>query len=224
MSRITAYWFDLRTLPGDALLAYRHEGWAGAWKAVASRSLHRVLRSGRLIVFAHPVEQMVDVAPPAGVRITQPTGQEWARLASLVGRRELQRFLALSARGRRCLVAWRGDTPVGYAWVAGDLGPDVALSPLPLAFPSSAAYLLNLYVSSLRAKQRDRLGSRVGPAPAGWGNRVSRGLADGSTHQCSLTSHRAEERRSNPGCRRDSIRSAAGPHLRPLHSQRQVTV
>ena len=159
MRRITAYWFDLRTLPGDALLAYRLEGWAGAWKAVASRSLHRVFRNGRLIVFAHPVDQMVDVAPPAGVRITQPTGQEWARLASLVGRRELQRFLALSARGRRCLVAWRGDTPVGYAWVAGDLGPDVALSPLPLAFPSSAAYLLNLYV--LPSERSSGIGSAL---------------------------------------------------------------
>ena len=159
MSRIGRYWLDLKTLPGDALVAYRHEGWTGAWKAVASRSLHRIFRRGRLMVFAHQVDQMVDLPPPAGVRITQPTAAEWARLASLLGRRELQRFRALSARGRRCLVAWRGETPVGYAWVADDLGPDVAVSPLPLAFPSSAAYLLNLYV--LPSERSSGIGSAL---------------------------------------------------------------
>src|SRR3954471_9114973 len=162
MSRFTGYWFDLKTLPGDARMAYRREGWTGVWKAMATRSLHRIFRRGRLVVFAHPVDQMVDLPPPAGVRISQPTAQEWPRLASLVGQRELQRFCALSARGRRCLVAWRGETPVGYAWVADDLGPDVAPSPLPLAFPSSAAYLLNLYV--LPAERSSGIGSALASA------------------------------------------------------------
>ncbi|MFL5473868.1 MAG: GNAT family N-acetyltransferase [Gemmatimonadales bacterium] len=162
MSRITHYWFDLKTLPGDARLAYQREGWRGIWKAMATRSLHRIFRRGRLVVFAHPVDQMVDLAPPAGVRIGQPTAQEWARLSSLVGQRELARFRALSARGRRCLVAWRGDTPVGYAWVADDLGPDVAPSPLPLRFPSNAAYLLNLYV--LPSERSSGIGSALASA------------------------------------------------------------
>jgi GNAT superfamily N-acetyltransferase len=162
MSRFTGYWFDLKTLPGDARMAYRREGWTGVWKAMASRSLHRIFRRGRLIVFAHRVDQMVDLAPPAGVRISQPTAQEWPRLASLVGQRELQRFRALSTRGRRCVVAWRGETPVGYAWVANDLGPDVAPSPLPLVFPSSAAYLLSLYV--LPAERSSGIGSALASA------------------------------------------------------------
>ena len=219
MSRIGAYWLDLKTLPGDALLAYRHEGWTGAWKAVATRSLHRIFRRGRLMVFAHQVDQMVDLPPPAGVRITQPTAAEWARLASLVGRRELQRFRALSARGRRCLVAWRGETPVGYAWVADDLGPDVAVSPLPLAFPSSAAYLLNLYVLPSERS------SGIGSALASGRLRLAResGFREGwrmvaPTNAPSLRT--VQKTAAGTRLVGDPFRPVARPHLRPVHPQR----
>jgi GNAT superfamily N-acetyltransferase len=146
MSRLAAYLQDLRTLPGDAMLAYGRDGLQGAWKTVASRSLHRAFRSGRLIIFAHDLDRLVDVSPPAGVRITELAEKDWPAVASLVGRRELDRFRSLAARGHHCLVAWRGDAALGYAWVAHEIGPDVAPWPLPISFPSSAAYLWNLYV------------------------------------------------------------------------------
>src|SRR6185312_5660648 len=71
--------------------------------------------------------------------------------------------------------------------------------------------------SPLGAKQRNRLGSRVGSAPAGSGERVPGGLADGGTNQRALPAHRAEDRRRNPTGRRDPFRPAARPHLRPVH-------
>jgi ribosomal protein S18 acetylase RimI-like enzyme len=162
MSRLGTYLHDAKTLPGDALLAFSHEGWTGIWKAVASRSVHRVFRGGRLIVFAHPVDQLIDLTPPPGVRISLLSEQDCSRLASLVGRRELSRFRALVVKGRRCLVAWRGETPVGYAWVANDMGPDVTLWPLPLPFPPTAAYLWNLYV--LPAERSSGIGSALASA------------------------------------------------------------
>lgn len=159
MSHLATYLDDLRTLPGDAMLAYGREGWRGAWKAVASRSLHRGFRSGRLIVFAHDLDQLAELSPPAGVSITQVTEKDWPALTSLVGQRELRRFRALLARGHHCLIAWRDDAPVGYAWVAHEIGPDVALWPLPFRFPRRAAYLWNLYV--LPSERSSGIGSAL---------------------------------------------------------------
>ena len=147
MSRLAAYLTDIRTLPADAALGYRNEGVRGAWKAVATRSLHRLLRTGRLIVFAHQLDREVDVPPlPPGVRISRGSELDVPALSSLIGQRELVRFRELMARGRHCLIAWRDDRPVGYTWVAGGVGPDVTMWPLPFEFPSDAAYLWNLYV------------------------------------------------------------------------------
>ena len=162
MSRLCGYLHDLRTLPGDARLAYGHEGLEGAWKAVASRSIHRVIRRGRLIVYAHNVDALVDSAPPQGVRIALARDEDLPALASLVGQRELQRFYRLLAAGRQCLVAWRGEAAVGYAWVAHPIGPDVAPWPLPLTFPSTAAYLWNLYV--LPSERSSGIGSALAVA------------------------------------------------------------
>jgi GNAT superfamily N-acetyltransferase len=67
-----------------------------------------------------------------------------AALSRLVPQRELERFRALLSGGRHCLVAWRDGRPIGYAWVAEQVGPDVTLVPLPM--PAGAAYLWDLYV------------------------------------------------------------------------------
>jgi GNAT superfamily N-acetyltransferase len=146
VSRLRKYWFDACTLPADAALAYRHEGVRGAWKALASRSLHRVFRTGRLIVFAHSFGEEREPKLPAGVRVSLANADDLARLAALAGAREASRFRVLLEHGHHCLVAWRGAEPVGYAWVAQSVGKDVAMWPLPFEFPPDAAYLWNLYV------------------------------------------------------------------------------
>jgi ribosomal protein S18 acetylase RimI-like enzyme len=162
MNRLQRILGDMGTLPGDAQLAYRHEGGRGVWKAVAARSLHQVFRAGRLTVFAHPLEPEPDAALPPGVRITSATDQDWAALAGLVGQRELSGFRDLLAHGRHCLIAWRGHQPVGYAWVADRPGPDVTIWPLPFEFPESAAYLCKLYV--LPSERRYGIGSALARA------------------------------------------------------------
>jgi ribosomal protein S18 acetylase RimI-like enzyme len=147
MSRLGNYLADIRTFPADAALGYRHEGVRGAWKALATRTLHRVVRTGRLVVFAHPVgSHTEDAALPSGVRIARATERDVPALSALVGQREVTRFRDLIARGRHCLIAWRNEQPVGYTWVSAGIGPDVSVWPLPFQFPSDAAYLWNLYV------------------------------------------------------------------------------
>ena len=162
MSRLQKYWFDVRTLPADAALAYRHEGVRGAWKALASRSVHRVFRAGHVIVFAHPLGDERDCGLPAGVRVSLARAEDLAALVPLVGERESNRFRALQEHGHHCLIAWRGDQPVGYAWVAQTMGPDVAMWPLPFEFPADAAYLWNLYV--LPSERAHGIGSALAQA------------------------------------------------------------
>jgi GNAT superfamily N-acetyltransferase len=57
-------------------------------------------------------------------------------------------------------VAWRGRQPIGYAWVADEVGPDVTLVPLPL--PADAAYLWDLYV--IPAERCNGIGSALASA------------------------------------------------------------
>jgi ribosomal protein S18 acetylase RimI-like enzyme len=143
---LTKYWEDLKTLPGDARVGYRHEGAPGLWKALAGRVFHRVFRAGRVIVFAHRLEDRLEPGTPPGVEIRNAGLGDVRALASIAGRREADRAEKLLTNGRHCLIAWRGDQPVGYAWVADHAGPDIIVWPMPFDLPAGAAYLWNLYV------------------------------------------------------------------------------
>jgi ribosomal protein S18 acetylase RimI-like enzyme len=156
------YMMNLKTLPGDARLAYRHEGVRGAWKAVATRFLHRLIRTGRVIVFAQSIGDADHIAPPPGVMIRVAGLSDRPAFASLAGEREGTRFDQLLRNGRHCLIAWRGEKPVGYAWVADQAGPDVTFWPLPFGLPANAAYLWNLYV--LPTERSSGIGSALAQA------------------------------------------------------------
>jgi len=136
--------FDLRTLPGDAMLAWRNEGWSGVWDQIRIRSVRRVFRRIRLYVIEQALDSFREVDEPAGITISRFDGPDWSRLDSILGRRRLRRCQTLAARGRICLVAWRGDRPVGYTWISEQVEPDLEAFPIPL--PHDAAYLWDLYV------------------------------------------------------------------------------
>jgi GNAT superfamily N-acetyltransferase len=141
---LAKYVEDCRTFPKDAALAYRHEGWRGVWGALAARTIERLFRTGRVVIFAQPLDTAADAAPPAGVRISALSEADWPALSTLVSQRSLARFRALVSAGRHCVVAWRGSEPIGYGWVAERMGPDVTAC--ELALPPHAAYLWDLYV------------------------------------------------------------------------------
>jgi GNAT superfamily N-acetyltransferase len=141
--RFRKYLDDWRTFPADAALGFQKEGWHGVWLAFAPRSIYRFIRFGRLVVFAQPVDQLELPAPP-GVTIRPLREEDWPALRTLMGERELNRFRILVAAGHAGLIAWRDGRPIGYAWVAARLGPEVTACSFPL--PSHAAYLWDLYV------------------------------------------------------------------------------
>jgi GNAT superfamily N-acetyltransferase len=157
---VAKYLNDCRTFPADAALAYRHEGWRGVWRALAPRTIDRVFRTGRMVIFAQTLDTSPDVAPPPGVRIAPISEADWWALSALVGKRDLARFRALSAAGRHGLVAWRGLQPIGYGWVAERIGPDV--TSCVLALPAHAAYLWDLYV--IPSERSNGVGSALASA------------------------------------------------------------
>jgi GNAT superfamily N-acetyltransferase len=141
---LAKYVADLVTFPGDAALAYRNEGLRGVWGAIAPRTIHRLVRASRLTVFAQPLDEIPDVKPPAGVTIAPLRLEQIPVLAPIAGELDRERFRRLLEIGCVGLVARRGSRPVGYAWVASEMRPEVSQCPLEL--PADAAYLWDLYV------------------------------------------------------------------------------
>ncbi len=142
--RLNKYVEDFRTFPADAALAWRLGGLRGIWDALAPRTIDRIVGTGRMVIFAQSLDAARDVPPPDGVIIRRIEEADWPALSAIVMRRTLVRFRALVAAGCHGVVAWRGRNPIGYGWVAERVGPDVTAC--PLALPSHAAYLWDLYV------------------------------------------------------------------------------
>jgi GNAT superfamily N-acetyltransferase len=156
-SSLAKYAADLASLPGDAALGHRNEGLRGAWDALATRTVHRVIRASRLTVFAQTLDRIPDTRPPAGVRIERLRAQCVEALAPIAGVRDRERFRRLLEIGCIGLAAWRGAHPIGYAWVAPEMAPEVSHCPLEL--PPHAAYLWDLYV--VPSERRGGLGSAL---------------------------------------------------------------
>jgi GNAT superfamily N-acetyltransferase len=165
---LAKYAIDLVTFPGDAALAYRNEGLRGVWGAITPRTIHRIVRVSRLTIFAQPLHEIPDVEPPPGVSIARLRPEEIPALSPIAGALDRARFHRLLEIGCVGLAAWRGSRPIGYAWVATEMRPEV--SQCPLWLPADAAYLWDLYVVPAER------GSGVGSALASERLRVARDL------------------------------------------------
>jgi GNAT superfamily N-acetyltransferase len=155
--QLARYARDIVTLPGDAASGYRNAGIRGVWDAVACRTVHRVIRTSRLTVFAQALDHLPEAAPPAGVTVSRLRFNQVEAMAPIAGERDRERFRGLLAVGCVGLVAWKAGRPVGYAWIAREMRPEVSLYPLEL--PAHAVYLWDLYV--VPAERRGGLGSAL---------------------------------------------------------------
>ncbi|MBA2565135.1 MAG: GNAT family N-acetyltransferase [Gemmatimonadetes bacterium] len=142
--RVRKYVRDMRTLPGDARLAWRLEGPPGVWREIAARSFYRVFRSGRFLVVEQELADVARRPPPPGVSIRRLDELELPVLATIVTARTLERFGDHLADGGICLVAWRGNRPVGYTWISRRMVGEADALQLPL--PADACYGWGLYV------------------------------------------------------------------------------
>ena len=135
---------DLRTFPCAAAAAWRHQGIRGALTELRQRTLDRIIRHGRALVIEQELTSLPEVRTPAGVRVERFAGPDWSPLERIASRGTIDRFRRSVARGRSCLVAWRGERAIGYSWISDRVEPDIETYPLPL--PAGTAYLWDLYV------------------------------------------------------------------------------
>ena len=90
-------------------------------------------------------EEPPRVRVPEGIRIEPYSGPEWERFRGLAGQGQRRLYARRIAAGRKLLVAWRGDEPVGVTWIAGNHAT-MALDGMQLELPEGWAYAYQLYV------------------------------------------------------------------------------
>jgi GNAT superfamily N-acetyltransferase len=137
---------DVATFPRDASAAWRHRGASGVWREVRVRTFDRISRRGLALLLEHALEDVPHLPLPDGVRIAPFDGSDWSPFLALTTAARLERFRKRIARGRECLVAWRGDRPVGFTWISTKMERDIETYALPL--PTDTTYHWDLYVAS----------------------------------------------------------------------------
>jgi GNAT superfamily N-acetyltransferase len=157
---VNKYLRDAVTFPRDAGAAWRHAGVPGVWREVRVRSLDRFLRRGLAIVLEHVLVDVPYLPLPEGVRITPFAGPDWSPFLAITTAKRISRFSERIARGRECLVAWRGTRPIGFTWISTRMDRDIESYPLPL--PPDATYHWDLFVDS--AERGNGLGAALASA------------------------------------------------------------
>jgi GNAT superfamily N-acetyltransferase len=130
-----------RAFRRDLALTWRTGGLA---EAVLHRTLHRLYRRRKYVLFEHDLSGDVRAPLPPGVEIRFLEDRDWPSLTELITSSAVERFRRRAAQGRTCLVAWQNGRPIGHAWVSERIDIDVEPHPIPL--PSDAVYLWDLYV------------------------------------------------------------------------------
>jgi GNAT superfamily N-acetyltransferase len=155
---VNKYVRDVVTFPRDATAAWRHAGAPAVWRELRMRTFDRISRSGLALLLEHVVADVPHLPLPEGVRIAPFAGPDWSPFLSLTTPKRIDRFRTRIARGRECLVAWRGERPVGFTWISTKMERDIETYALSL--PADATYHWDLYVAS------EERGSGVGTALA----------------------------------------------------------
>lgn len=137
---------DALTFPHDAGLAWRHTGARGVWRELRLRTLDRLSRGGLALLLEHVVADVPTLPLPEGIRITPFTGPDWSPFLALTSAKRIAQFRKRIARGRQCLVAWRGEAPVGFTWISTRMDGD--METYALSLPADATYHWDLYVAS----------------------------------------------------------------------------
>jgi GNAT superfamily N-acetyltransferase len=143
---VNKYVRDAITFPRDAGRAWKHAGAPGLWREMRVRTFDRLSRRGLALLLEHVVADVPHLPLPDGVRIAPFAGPDWSAFLAITTPKRIARFRKRIERGRECLVAWRGDRPVGFTWISTKMERDIESYPLPL--PADATYHWDLYVTS----------------------------------------------------------------------------
>jgi ribosomal protein S18 acetylase RimI-like enzyme len=121
------------------------------WRYGGLREVHKALlrRVRRLyhrragLLFEEDLTRVAQAPPPAGVEVRVLRDRDWASITAALTTRACERIKSYMTRGNTCFIAWRGDRPVGFAWLSE---PGATQEALPLALPPGVAYGWDLWV------------------------------------------------------------------------------
>ncbi len=151
----------------DVAVGLRTAGPGGFLRQVLDIALGGVRARYELMVIEQRLDELEPRGAPAGVEIRPLEGSP-DQLSSILTSRARERFDARLLANRICLVAWRGEDPVGYTWISPAIDPRV--EELPLALPPDAAYMWDLFV--LRSERGSGIGSALTSARLEWGRQA----------------------------------------------------
>jgi GNAT superfamily N-acetyltransferase len=133
----------LRDFRRDTAITWRYGGLPALWEALLERTVYRLYRRQRGILFEEDLTILSERPPPAGVVIRALADRDWGPVAHAVTTRSVERFRGRARSGSTCLVAWQGERPVGYTWLSD---PESTPESLPVSVPPGAVYGWGLWV------------------------------------------------------------------------------
>ena len=148
----------------DIVVGVRTAGLGAFARQVRDTLTGHLYSNARLMVIEQRLQEITHRPSPDGVSIRRLEGDRDALAPILTSRARTRFDLRLDA-GRVCLVAWRGEAPVGYTWISPTIDPSI--EELPLALPDDAAYMWDLFV--LRGERGSGIGSALTSARLEWG-------------------------------------------------------
>ena len=177
------------------------------WRELRVRTFDRFSRRGHALLLEHALVDLPHLPLPDGIRIAPFAGPDWSAFLELTTTARIAGFQRRIERGRHCLVAWRGERPVGFTWISTRIDRDIETYPLPL--PPDATYHWDLYVASSER-----------------GNGIGTALAFERLHHARVNSFRAGWRLidiDNVASQR-TAQKTAGPSTRVIGELRYVSI
>jgi ribosomal protein S18 acetylase RimI-like enzyme len=123
-------------------MTWRYGGLREVHQALLKR-VHRVYHRGAGLLFEADLAELSHARPPAGVEVRVLSDRERPSLAAGLTTRARRRIDSQMTPGARCFIAWRGERPVGFAWLSD---PGTTQEALPLPLPPDVVYGWDLWV------------------------------------------------------------------------------
>jgi len=130
----------------DAAMTWSYGGLREIWDAFLTRTIYRLYRRRTGHLFEEDLTEVSQAPPPAGVKVRVLADRDWPSITGALTTRSLTRFGRHMTPRNTCLIAWRGERPVGYAWLSEPGATLEELEELLLPLPSDAVYGWDLWV------------------------------------------------------------------------------
>jgi ribosomal protein S18 acetylase RimI-like enzyme len=129
-------------------MTWSYGGLREIWEAILERTIYRLYRRRTGHLFEEDLTEVSQAPPPVGVEVRVLGDRDWPSITGALTTRALKRFGRHMTPRNTCLIAWRGERPVGYTWLSepGATLEELEEVLLPLPLPPDAVYGWDLWV------------------------------------------------------------------------------